>query len=69
MATITAPAPPEVARKAAARTADAVKVYGKGLTEVRALDGVTVDMVLGLSIYFAASGREVNSTLQRMFGY
>ncbi len=47
MATITAPVPPEVARKAAARTADAVKVYGKGLTEVRALDGVTVEFAAG----------------------
>jgi hypothetical protein len=34
-----------------------------------ARDGVVVDMVLGLSIYFAATGREVNSTLQRVFGY
>ena len=33
--------PPQL--KAAARTVDAVKVYGKGQTEVRALDGVTVD--------------------------
>ena len=32
MATVTAPVPPEVTRKAAARTADAVKVYGKGQT-------------------------------------
>ena len=30
------------AQKVAARTEDAVKVYGKGQTEVRALDGVTV---------------------------
>ena len=28
---------------AAARTADAVKIFGKGQTEVRALDGITVD--------------------------
>src|SRR6516165_6786959 len=31
------------AQKVAARTVDAVKVYGKGQTEVRALDGVTVE--------------------------
>jgi len=34
-------------RKAAARTVGAVKVYGKGQTEVRALDGVTVEFVTG----------------------
>jgi putative ABC transport system ATP-binding protein len=31
----------------AARTQDAVKVYGRGATEVRALDGVTVDFPQG----------------------
>ena len=31
----------------AARAEDAVKVYGKGDTEVRALDGVTVDLPAG----------------------
>ena len=31
------------AQKVAARAEDAVKVYGKGQTEVRALDGVTVE--------------------------
>src|SRR5215813_3950742 len=30
-------------QKAAARTEDAVKIYGKGQTEVRALDGVSVE--------------------------
>jgi putative ABC transport system ATP-binding protein len=35
------------ARKVAARTEDAVKVYGKGQTEVRALDGVTVEFAAG----------------------
>src|SRR5512133_4025149 len=34
-------------QKAAARTEDAVKVYGKGQTEVRALDGVTVEFASG----------------------
>jgi len=37
----------ERAHQAAARTEDAVKVYGKGQTEVRALDGVTVDFAVG----------------------
>jgi hypothetical protein len=35
------------AQKVAARTEDAVKVYGKGQTEVRALDGVTVGFASG----------------------
>jgi len=47
MATVTTLIPPGVAHKAAARTVDAVKVYGKGQTEVRALDGVTVEFVTG----------------------
>jgi len=34
-------------QKIAARTEDAVKVYGRGQTEVRALDGVTVDFATG----------------------
>ena len=34
-------------QKAAARTEDAVKVYGKGQTEVRALDGVSVEFAAG----------------------
>jgi len=42
MAAVITPVPTEVAQKAAARTAGAVKVYGQGPTEVRALDGVTV---------------------------
>jgi putative ABC transport system ATP-binding protein len=36
-----------VEHKAAARTQDAVKVYGKGQTEVRALDRVTVEFATG----------------------
>jgi putative ABC transport system ATP-binding protein len=34
-------------QKTAARTEDAVKVYGKGKTEVRALDGVSVEFAAG----------------------
>ena len=47
MATVFTPVPPGVAQKAAARTMDAVKVYGKGQIEVRALDGVTVEFAAG----------------------
>jgi len=47
MAAVITPIPTEVAQKAAARTADAVKVYGQGPTEVRALDGVTVEFAAG----------------------
>jgi len=35
------------AQQVAARTEDAVKIYGKGQTEVRALDGVTVGFASG----------------------
>src|SRR5215472_12116257 len=41
------PALAEQKQKIAARTEDAVKVYGRGQTEVRALDGVTVDFASG----------------------
>jgi len=47
MVTVTTPAPAEVLRKTAARTEDAVKVYGKGQTEVRALDSVSVGFAAG----------------------
>jgi putative ABC transport system ATP-binding protein len=47
MATVFTPVPPGLAQEAAARTVDAVKVYGKGQTEVRALDGVTVEFAAG----------------------
>jgi putative ABC transport system ATP-binding protein len=43
----TASMPALVGYKAAARTEDAVKIYGKGQTEVRALDGVTVEFAAG----------------------
>src|SRR5215471_10170467 len=47
MATVITPVPSGVAQKAAARTVDAVKVYGTSQTEVRALDAVTVDFAAG----------------------
>ena len=45
------------AQKVAARTEDAVKVYGKGQTEVRALDGVTVEFGACL-LYTSPSPRD-----------
>src|SRR5690348_6241631 len=47
MTTVITPGRSLVAQKAAARTVEAVKVYGKGQTEVRALDGVTVEFAAG----------------------
>jgi putative ABC transport system ATP-binding protein len=46
MTTVTAEEP-STREDAAARTVNAVKVYGKGLTEVRALDDVTVEFARG----------------------
>src|SRR5690349_7435422 len=43
----TATAPPPQPSAYAARALDATKVYGKGETSVRALDGVTVGIPLG----------------------
>ena len=45
------------AQKVAARTEDAVKVYGKGQTEVRALDGVTVEFAAGRCSRWPSSSR------------
>ena len=42
MATPVIPAQRRAETRAAARTVDAFKIYGKGVTEVRALDGVSV---------------------------
>jgi putative ABC transport system ATP-binding protein len=47
MTTLTPPMSSRAARQAAARTEDAVKVYGTGQVEVRALDGVTVEFMTG----------------------
>ena len=43
MANVMTPSTARLEQKAAARTEDAVKIYGKGQTEVRALDGVSVE--------------------------
>jgi putative ABC transport system ATP-binding protein len=47
MTTVTPPTSSRVARQAAARTEEAVKIYGTGQTEVRALDGVSVGFMTG----------------------
>ena len=47
MTTVSTAPPAGVAQKAAARTQDAVKIYGKGQTEVRALDRVSVEFIAG----------------------
>ena len=46
-ASTTTPPLADVTLTAAARTEDAVKIYGKDQTEVRALDGVTVQFAAG----------------------
>ena len=52
--TVTDTAPTPAATDAAARAVDVVKIYGSGATEVRALDGVTLD--LGRGQYTAIMG-------------
>src|SRR5215467_11077475 len=47
MADVVTPPTARLEQKPAARTEDAVKIYGKGQTEVRALDGVTVEFAAG----------------------
>jgi putative ABC transport system ATP-binding protein len=47
MATITTPPASGVLHRPAARTQDAVKIYGKDQVKVRALDGVTVEFSTG----------------------
>jgi putative ABC transport system ATP-binding protein len=47
MATLITQIPSGVARKAAARTEDAVKIYGSGQIQVRALDAVSVEFGAG----------------------
>src|SRR6516165_7179180 len=47
MSTVITSGATAVRQKAAARTEDAVKIYGKGQVEVRALDAVTVEFATG----------------------
>jgi putative ABC transport system ATP-binding protein len=53
----------------AARTVDAVKIYGKGLTEVRALDGVSVEFPTGeFTAIMGPSGSGKSTLLQCIAG-
>lgn len=47
MSLATVPQASALKAEAAARAVDAVKVYGRGETEVRALDGVTIEFAAG----------------------
>ncbi len=51
-----------VEQKAAARTKDAVEIYGKGQTEVRALNGVSVEFA---SSRYTASRRAAKLNILR----
>ena len=63
-----APEPPTTVR-IAARADDAVKIYGSGTTEVRALDGVTVDFESGrFSAIMGPSGSGKSTLLHCLAG-
>ena len=47
MATVISPTTALTAQRPAAQAVDVVKVYGTGPTEVRALDGITIDIPVG----------------------
>ena len=56
-------------QKAAARTEDAVKVYGRGQTEVRALDGVSAGFAAGrYTAVMGPSGSGKSTLLHRTAG-
>jgi ABC-type nitrate/sulfonate/bicarbonate transport system ATPase subunit len=63
MATPVIPAPRRAEMRAAARTVDACKVYGEGVTEVRALDGVTVEFPAGVLTAIMGPSGSGKSTL------
>jgi putative ABC transport system ATP-binding protein len=67
MAAVLAPSPPTVA--VAARVVEAVKLYGTGDTEVRALDGVTVGFATGrLTAIMGPSGSGKSTLLHCLAG-
>ncbi len=65
MATLSSDLHRRVESRAAARTVDARKVYGKGQTEVRALDGVSVEFETGrFTAIMGPSGSGKSTLLQ-----
>jgi putative ABC transport system ATP-binding protein len=67
MTAVSSSAPPRT--RIAARTVDAIKVYGRGETEVRALDGVTVGFETGrLTAIMGPSGSGKSTLLQCLAG-
>ena len=69
MANIMTPPTARLEQKAAARTEDAVKIYGKGETEVRALDGVSVEFAAGrFTAIMGPSGSGKSTLLHCMAG-
>src|SRR5262245_15871203 len=67
MTAVVVPAPPTVSF--AARAVDAVKVYGRGETEVRALDGVSVGFESGrLTAIMGPSGSGKSTLLHCLAG-
>ena len=60
---------PTITTRSAAHTVDATKTYGKGLTEVRALDGITVDFASGqFTAIMGPSGSGKSTLLHCMAG-
>jgi putative ABC transport system ATP-binding protein len=60
---------PRAGTRIAARTVDAFKIYGKGTTEVRALDGVTVEFPTGVfSAIMGPSGSGKSTLLHCIAG-
>jgi putative ABC transport system ATP-binding protein len=69
MASTVLPERPRAGTHAAARTVDAFKIYGKGTTEVRALDGVTVEFPTGVfSAIMGPSGSGKSTLLHCIAG-
>ena len=67
--TVTTTSPIATKTAVAARAVDAVKVYGRGATEVRALDGVTIDFAQGrLTAIMGPSGSGKSTLLHCLAG-
>ena len=67
MTAVLTPAPPTIS--VAARAVEAVKVYGKGATEVRALDGVSIGFQAGrLTAIMGPSGSGKSTLLHCLAG-